>query len=63
MPGSRDVQRAGTRVLSAAMVAVGIAMLAVTLAGGSGPLALGVVLGVLFVAAGAGRLWLARGRG
>jgi uncharacterized membrane protein YgaE (UPF0421/DUF939 family) len=61
MPEPRDVQRAGTRVLSAAMVAVGIAMLAVTLAGGGGPLALGVVLGVLFVVAGAGRLWLARG--
>jgi hypothetical protein len=39
------------------MVAIGIAMLAVTLANGGGPLALGVLLGVLFVVAGGGRLW------
>lgn len=44
-------------VLSGAMVAIGMAMLAVTLSNGGGPLALGTLLGVLFVAAGAGRLW------
>ncbi len=56
--GSRDVHRLATLALSAAMVVVGIAMLAVTLSGGGGPLALGVLLGVLFVVAGAGRLWV-----
>jgi hypothetical protein len=63
VPEPRDVHRAATLVLSAAMVAVGIAMLVVALAGGGGPLALGVLLGVLFVCAGAGRLcftWLRR---
>jgi uncharacterized membrane protein YadS len=56
-PGGRAVHRATTLLLSAAMVAIGIAMLAVTLANGGGPLALGVLLGVLFVVAGGGRLW------
>jgi len=57
VPEGRDVHRAATLVLSLAMVVVGVLMLAVTLANGGGPLALGVLLGVLFVIAGAGRLW------
>jgi hypothetical protein len=44
--------------MSALMVLIGIALLASTLARGGGPLAIGVLLGVLFVAAGAGRLYL-----
>ncbi len=50
-----------TRLLSVAMIVIGVAMLARSLGAGAGPLALGVILGVLFVAAGAGRLWLQRG--
>lgn len=50
--------RTATRLLSAAMVVLGMAMLARTLTAGGGPLALGTVLGVLFVAAGAGRLYV-----
>ena len=45
--------------LSAAMVVLGLAILARTFAAGGGPLALGTILGVLFVAAGAGRLYFA----
>jgi hypothetical protein len=56
-PRGRGVHRATTLLRSAAMVALGIAMLAVTLSSGGGPLALGVLLGVLFVVAGGGRLW------
>jgi hypothetical protein len=41
---------------------LGIAMIASTLARGGGPLALGVVLGVLFALLGAGRVVLAGGR-
>ena len=59
MPSGRDAYRAGTRLLSLVMIALGIAMFTTTLARGGGPLALGVVLGVLFVAAGVARLWLA----
>ena len=37
-------------------------MIVRTVAAGGGPLAVGVVLGLLFVAAGAGRLWVERRR-
>jgi hypothetical protein len=51
------VHRGATLVLSAAMVVIGIAILVQTFSAGGGPLALGTVLGVLFVAAGGGRLY------
>ncbi|MBA3746765.1 MAG: hypothetical protein H0W96_04635 [Solirubrobacterales bacterium] len=57
-PG-RDVHRAATLVLSAAMVVIGIAILIRTFGAGGGPFALGSILGVLFVAAGAGRTYAA----
>ncbi len=57
MPDGRRVHRAMTLVLSALMVLVGIAMLTRTLGAGGGPLSIGIVLGVLFVLAGAGRLY------
>jgi hypothetical protein len=37
-----------------------VAMIVVTVAAGGGPLATGVLLGLLFAAAGAGRLWVAK---
>ena len=58
MPDPRGVHGATTRVLSLAMVAIGVALIARTLAAGGGGLALGIVLGVLFVAAGGARLYL-----
>jgi len=51
------VHRGATLVLSAAMVVIGVAILVQTFSAGGGPLALGTVLGVLFVAAGGGRLY------
>lgn len=60
MPDPRQVHRASSLALSAAMVVIGVAMLAVTLSNGGGPLAIGTILGVLFVVAGGGRLWLTR---
>ena len=53
---------AATLVLSAALVLLGLAMIGRALAGGGGPLAFGVLIGLLFVAAGAGRLWAERRR-
>jgi hypothetical protein len=47
--------------MSTVIVLIGVALLISTLARGGGPLAIGVLLGVLFVLAGAGRLYLARG--
>ncbi|MEA2250525.1 MAG: hypothetical protein QOC78_3011 [Solirubrobacteraceae bacterium] len=61
MPAPREVHRHATRVMSAAMVVIGIALLVATFANGGGPLAVGALMGILFVLAGAGRLYLARG--
>jgi hypothetical protein len=58
------VQRAyiaSTRLLSAALLVVGVAMVGSTIARGGGPLALGVILGIMLALVGAGRLWLTRG--
>ncbi len=56
----RDAYTTSTRVLSALLMLVGIAMVVSALARGGGPLALGVVLGTMLALIGAGRLWLAR---
>ena len=42
------------------MVLIGIALIVRTLVEGADGVAFGLLLGVLFIAAGAGRLWLAR---
>ncbi len=62
MSESRELHRRSTTAMSVVMVVLGVAMLASTLARGGGPLALGVLLGVLFIAAGAGRLHVGRQR-
>ncbi|MEA2148656.1 MAG: hypothetical protein QOD69_486 [Solirubrobacteraceae bacterium] len=57
MPEPRDIHRLATLVMSALMAVLGMVMIVVTLASGGGPFALGLLLGVLFTAAGAGRLY------
>lgn len=52
---------ASTRVLSALLLVLGIALIATTLARGGGALAFGIVVGLAFAGLGAGRLWLGRG--
>ena len=54
--------RQSTRVFAVAICGLGLAMVVTTLARGGGALALGVVVGVAFVALGAGRLYLAGDR-
>jgi hypothetical protein len=49
-----------TRILSGVIVLIGLAMIISAVAHGGGPLAYGVVLGILFVALGVGRLWVSR---
>ena len=51
--------RTASVVLAMITVGLGLALVAATLAQGSG--GLGILLGLLFVAAGAGRLYVARG--
>jgi len=58
MPDPRQLHRSTTRLLSLAMVAIGVALVVRTIAAGGGGLALGIVLGVLFAAAGGARLYL-----
>ena len=62
MSGSADrgsARGSATAILSAALIVIGVVLVARTAGSGGGLLSVGVVLGVLFVAAGAGRLWLA----
>jgi hypothetical protein len=54
--------RSATQFLSVAMVVIGLAILVRTFAGGGGALAFGLLVGLLFVAAGAGRLYAERHR-
>lgn len=61
MPAGPDLHRRATRVLSSLMIAIGVALVVRTLSAGGGGF-LGVILGLLFVAAGAGRLYV-QGRG
>jgi multisubunit Na+/H+ antiporter MnhB subunit len=58
MPGPRQFHRSSTRVMSILMVIIGIALITRTLLAGGGGLALGMILGLLFILAGAARLYL-----
>lgn len=53
------IYRQAVRVFSLTFVAIGLVVLAVTLANGGGPASVGVLMGIAFVAVGAGRLWIA----
>lgn len=59
MAPADEVYRAVTRLFAVVIVGFGLAILIVTLANGGGPLSTGVLLGVVFCALGAGRLYLA----
>ena len=54
--------RPATLLLSGLMVVLGVALVVRTLAAGGGPVALGIVLGVLLCLAGLGRLYVERRR-
>ena len=47
-------------ILPALMVLIGVGLVVRTILGGGGPVAIGVILGVLFVAAGVGRIYVER---
>jgi hypothetical protein len=57
------VQRAylaSTRVLSALLLVLGLAVVVIAIAGGGGPLARGVLIGAMLAFIGGARLWLSR---
>jgi VIT1/CCC1 family predicted Fe2+/Mn2+ transporter len=62
MNGER-VYRGAVLSFSIAFLLLGIAVLAITLANGGGPASTGFLMGVAFLAVGAGRLWLGRRSG
>ena len=47
------------RGFSLVFVVVGLLLLVVTLANGGGPVSIGFLMGILFVAVGIGRFWIA----
>ncbi len=57
MPEPRRIHRSATRAFSIVMVLIGVALIVRTIAAGGGAIATGVVLGVLFIVAGAARLY------
>ncbi|MEA2437493.1 MAG: hypothetical protein QOF65_2049 [Thermoleophilaceae bacterium] len=57
----QQAYRHSTRLLGMLIALLGVAMVATTLARGGGPLAIGVVVGVLFTVLGAARAYLAGG--
>jgi len=52
------IYRGSVRALSVAFLLIGLAILGTTLVNGGGPLSVGTLLGVAFIAVGAGRLWV-----
>jgi hypothetical protein len=52
------IYKHAVRAFSAAFVAIGLVVLAVTLVNGGGPASVGVLMGIAFVAVGVGRLWI-----
>jgi hypothetical protein len=59
MASPEGIYRGSVRAFSVVFIALGLLLLASTLANGGGPLSVGVLLGVAFLAVGAGRLWIA----
>lgn len=59
VPSPERIYRGSVRVMSLVFVALGLALFVSTLASGGGPLSVGVLLGVAFLAVGVGRLWIA----
>jgi hypothetical protein len=57
-PRGERVYKGAVRVFSLTFVAVGLVVLAVTLANGGGVASVGVLMGLAFLAVGVGRLWI-----
>src|SRR3954452_21010706 len=60
MPSPHEVRRATTPLFSVALIVIGVAIFVRTLVEGVDGFAYGLLLGPLFVLAGAGRLWVSR---
>jgi hypothetical protein len=59
MASPERIYHGSVRAFSFVMIGLGIAILVVTLTAGGGPVSVGFVMGIAFVAVGAGRLYAA----
>ncbi|HWA54461.1 MAG TPA: hypothetical protein VG816_09845 [Solirubrobacterales bacterium] len=59
MPSSERIYKGSIRAFSVTFIVIGLVLLVATLVNGGGPLSVGVLLGLAFLAVGAGRLWIA----
>jgi len=59
MTSRQRIRSSGTKVLSSAILALGVVIVVRTLTAGGGPVSVGVLLGLIFMAIGGGRLYLA----
>jgi hypothetical protein len=57
-PSPDEGYQLAVRIFSVTIIGFGLAILIVTLARGGGPLAVGVLFGLVFVAMGSGRLYI-----
>jgi hypothetical protein len=57
-PSPDEGYQLAVRIFSVTIIGFGFAMLIITLVRGGGPLAVGVLFGLLFIALGSGRLYL-----
>lgn len=58
MASPERIYSGSVRVFSIVFVVLGLALLVSTLARGGGPLSVGTLLGLAFLAVGVGRLWI-----
>jgi hypothetical protein len=58
MASPERIYRGSVRAFSFILIGLGLAILVTTLAGGGGPASVGFLIGIAFVAVGAGRLWV-----
>jgi hypothetical protein len=59
MASPEQIYRTSVRAFSLVFLVLGVVILVGTLTAGGGPLSVGVLLGLAFLAVGAGRLWIA----
>lgn len=59
VPTPERIYQGSVRAFSVVFIALGLLLLVATLVNGGGPLSVGTLLGIAFLAVGAGRLWIA----
>lgn len=63
MASPERVYRGSVRVFSLVLIGLGLMILISALVNGAGPLSIGTLMGIAFIAVGAGRLWVTKWMG